>query len=280
VIRRYSFRAAATTVLALATTSACSTTRVGNGDRADRTARVLVYNMHAGKDAKGVDNLQRIATLVDSLGADIVLLQEVDRNTTRSGKVDQPATLSRLTGLHAAFGNSLDFQGGEYGIAILSRWPISSDTTVRLPVVPPQERSGGSYEPRAALRVIIDAPGGPLAVVNTHLDPTGDDHWRRQEIRTVLSIVSTLRGRGVPTLMGGDLNSTPESATQDTVRAATLRDAWTTCGQGDGLTYPADSSVKRIDYLYLTGSATCTNAVVVRTDASDHRPLFVTVRNW
>ena len=269
--------AAAVAAIALAATAACSTSRLGSGDR---TARVLVYNMHAGKDAKGVDNLQRIAALIDSLRADIVLLQEVDRNTTRSGKVDQPATLSRLTGLHAAFGNSLDFQGGEYGIAILSRWPISFDTTVRLPVVPPQERSGGSYEPRAALRVIIDAPSGPLAVVNTHLDPTGDDHWRRQEVRTVLAIVASLRGRGVPTLMGGDLNSTPESATQDTVRTAGLRDAWTTCGQGSGLTYPADSSVKRIDYLYLSGSATCTSAVVVRTDASDHRPLFVTVRDW
>ena len=270
----------AATIAVLATAAACRTSGLGSAARGDRTARVLVYNMHAGKDAKGVDNLQRIAALVDSLRADIVLLQEVDRNTTRSGKVDHPATLSRLTGLHAAFGNSLDFQGGEYGIAILSRWPISSDTTVRLPVVPPQERSGGSYEPRAALRVIIDGPGGPLAIVNTHLDPTGDDHWRRQEIRTVLAIVASLRGRGIPTLMGGDLNSTPESATQDTVRAAGLRDSWTTCGRGDGLTYPADSSVKRIDYLYLSGSATCTDAVVVRTEASDHRPLLVTVRSW
>jgi endonuclease/exonuclease/phosphatase family metal-dependent hydrolase len=261
----------------LATLAACSTARVGSGDR---TARVLVYNMHAGKDAKGVDNLQRIAALVDSVHADIVLLQEVDRNTQRSGRVDQPATLARLTGLHAAFGNSLDFQGGEYGIAILSRWPISFDTTFRLPVEPPQARSGGSYEPRAALRAIIDAPGGPLAVVNTHLDPTADDHWRRQEIRTVLSLVAALRGRGIATLAGGDLNSTPESATQDTVRASGLRDAWSVCGNGAGLTYPADSSVKRIDYLYLTGSATCTSAVVIRTEASDHRPLFVTVRNW
>ena len=236
--------------------------------------------MHAGKDAKGVDNLARIASLVDSVRADVVLLQEVDRNTERSGRVDQPAALARLTGFNAAFGKSLDYQGGEYGIAVLSRWPISSDTTYRLPVEPPQERSGGSYEPRAAVRVIIAAPGGPLAVVNTHLDPLGDDRWRRQEIRTVLAIVASLRSRGIPTLAGGDFNSTPESATQDTVRAAGLRDAWTTCGQGDGLTYPADSSVKRIDYLFLTGAATCSNAVVVRTDASDHRPLLVTVRNW
>ena len=256
--------------------AACRTAGVSSGDR---VARVLVYNMHAGKDAKGVDNLARIASLVDSLRADIVLLQEVDRNTQRSGRVDQPATLAKLTGHHVAFGKSLDFQGGEYGIAIMSRWPISSDTTFHLPVEPPQERSGGSYEPRAALRVMLATPHGPLAVVNTHLDPSGDDRWRRQEIRTVLAIVDSLRRRGVPTLAGGDLNSTPESTTQETVRSAGLRDAWTMCGQGDGLTYPADSSVKRIDYLYLTGSAACREAVVVHSEASDHRPVFLIV-HW
>ena len=263
--------------LVILTPAACATTRQA---APERVARVLVYNMHAGKDATGVDNLQRIATLVDSVDADIVLLQEVDRNTTRSGRVDQPATLARLTGRHVAFGKSLDYQGGEYGIAILSRWPITSDTTLPLPIDPPQPRSGGSYEPRAALRVTIAAPGGPLAVVNTHLDASGDDRWRRQEIRTVIAIVDSLRSRGVPTLAGGDINSTPESEVQATARGAGLRDAWSACGSGAGLTYPADSAVKRIDYLYLTGSATCSGAAVITSQASDHRPVLFIVRNW
>ena len=264
-----------TTVVAGTTFAACASARLSAGER---VARVLVYNMHAGKDAKGVDNLARIAALVDSLRADIVLLQEVDRNTQRSGGVDQPAVLAKLTGHHVAFGKSLDYQGGDYGIAIMSRWPIQSDTTYRLPVDPPQQRSGGLYEPRTALRAIVATPNGPLAVLNTHLDPSGDDKWRRQEIRTFVAIVDTLRQRGIATVAGGDLNSTPESTTQQTVRAAGLRDAWTICGQGEGLTYPADSSVKRIDYLYLTGAATCRDAVVITTDASDHRPVFLTVR--
>ena len=257
--------------------SACAAPRQASPER---TARVLVYNIHAGKDAGGVDNLARVAALVDSVNADIALLQEVDRNTTRSGRVDQPATLARLSKRHVAFGKSLDFQGGEYGIAVLSRWPIVSETTFALPVDPPQARSGGSYEPRAALRVIIAAPGGPLAVVNTHLDASNDDRWRRQEIRTVIAIVDSLRARDVPTFAGGDINSTPESAVQAMARSAGLRDAWSVCGTGAGLTYPADSAVKRIDYLYLTGSATCAGGVVVQTMASDHRPVLVTIRNW
>lgn len=240
-----------------------------------REIRVLVYNVHAGKDAAGVDNLSRVADLVRAVNADIVLLQEVDRRTRRSGGVDQPDILARRTGFAFAFGKTLDYDGGEYGIALLSRWPITRDTLVRLPVDPPQRRSGGSYEPRGAHRVTVRAPGGDVEVINTHLDASRDDHYRRQEIRTLLALARDARPAA---LVGGDMNSTPESDVQAEPRAAGLRDAWLDCGRGDGYTYPADTPVKRIDYLYLTGTATCTTAIVLETTASDHRPLLVTVR--
>ena len=257
--------------------AACASGTRARSD-APRTVRVLVYNIHAGKDAHGADNLARVAELVRQSGADLVLLQEVDRGTRRSGGVDQPAVLGGLTGYAAAFGRTLDYDGGEYGIAILSRWPIARDTLVHLPVDPPQARAGGSHEPRGALRATVAAPGGEIAVVNTHLDASRDDVWRTQEIRTVLAIADSLRAAGVATLVGGDFNSTPESAVQDATRSAGLRDAWLSCGRGDGLTFPADSAIKRIDYLYLTGSARCDEATVPRSDASDHRPLLVRVR--
>ena len=242
------------------------------------TVSVLVYNMHAGKDARGGDNLERVAALVRQVGADVVLLQEVDRLTTRSGGVDQPAVLGRLTGYHVAFGRTLDYQGGGYGIAVLSRAPIVRDTLVRLPVDPPQERAGGAREPRGALIATIDLPGAALRVVNTHLDASREDRWRLQEIVTVLDIARGASSSDAwATLVGGDFNSTPESATQSEVRRAGLRDAWDACGTGAGLTYPADSAVKRIDYLFLTGHAGCTEARVLASDASDHRPLLVRV---
>ena len=134
-------------------------------------ARVLVYNIHAGKDAPGVGNLTRVAELIRSTNADVVLLQEVDKGTKRSGNVDQPAVLAAQTGFHVAFGSALDYDGGKYGVAILSRWPIVSDTLFHLPVAPPQDRGAGSMEPRGALRAIIASPKGPLAVINTHRSP-------------------------------------------------------------------------------------------------------------
>ncbi|MEO7822914.1 MAG: endonuclease/exonuclease/phosphatase family protein [Gemmatimonadaceae bacterium] len=241
--------------------------------------RVLVYNIHAGKDAKGVDNLARVAEIVRSTGADIALLQEVDRGTTRSGKVDQLEVLSRLTGFHAAFGKTLDYQGGDYGIAVLSRWPINRDSLIRLPVDPPQERSGGVYEPRGALQAVIQVHGAPLEILNTHVDASREDFYRKQEMTTILrlatrSIIDVRRS----TLVGGDLNAEPGSAVIELVRDSPLRDAWPECGQGPGLTYPADRPIKRIDYLLLPVGWRCVRGAVIETEVSDHRPVIFTLR--
>lgn len=237
----------------------------------------MVYNIHAGKDAKGVPNLDRVAALVKSTNADLVLLQEVDKGTKRSGNVDQPAELSKLTGMHVSFGSALDYDGGKYGVAILSKWPIASDTLFHLPVEPPQTRSGGSMEPRGALRAIVNSPYGRLAVINTHLDASGDDRWRKQEADSIVSLVTQTKRTSDMVLVGGDFNSTPESAVQTSVRNAGLRDSWNECASGDGYSYPDGVPVKRIDYLFLTGAIRCSDAHVIDNQASDHRPVFFEV---
>ncbi|MEO8333946.1 MAG: glycoside hydrolase family 3 N-terminal domain-containing protein [bacterium] len=242
---------------------------------AARAVRVLVYNIHAGKDAPGVDNLLRVAELVRSTNADLVLLQEVDKGTKRSGIVDQTAVLSQMSGLNGAFGSALDYGGGKYGVAILSRWPILEDTLFHLSVDPPQERSGGSHEPRGALRAIVQSPFGRLAVINTHLDATGVDRWRRQEADSIVSLVAQTRRNEGLVIAGGDFNSTPESAVQVAIRKAGLRDSWTECNGGQGFTFPDDTPVKRIDYLFLTGEIRCASALVINTRVSDHRPVLI-----
>ena len=246
-----------------------------------RALRILVYNIHAGTDASGVDNLERVAAIVRASGADVALLQEVDRGTERSGRVDQPARIAELTGFRAAFGKTLDYQGGEYGIAVLSRWTLARDTLVRLPVQPAQQRAGGSYEPRGALRVGVilppDARPETLWVVNTHLDPSRDDHYRRQEAAALVAVAGGLRHRGA-LVVGGDLNATPDAAVLAQLEAGGLRDAWTSCGRGAGFTFPAAAPVKRIDYLLLPAGVRCVDARVLESDASDHRPVLFDLR--
>ena len=267
-------RGAAAIVLAAAcVATACAPHRAAS---AAPPLRVLVYNIHAGTDAAQAPSLERIAAVIRDAGADIVLLQEVDSVVQRTGGVDQVAVLDSLTGLHGVFGRSLDFQGGGYGIAVLSRWPIVADSVVRLPVFPPQERAGGSHEPRSALWVEVAAPGAHLHVINTHLDASRADSARLQEIVEVLRLADDRRRAGDRVLLGGDLNSTPESETQHRVRDAGWQDAWTVCGGvGDGFSYPDGTPRKRIDYLYLGANERCRGAQVIETHASDHRPLLV-----
>lgn len=239
---------------------------------------VVTYNIHAGKDAEQKPNLERVAAVLDTLGADIVLLQEVDRRTARSGGEDQVAELERLTGMRAAFGKSLDYQGGEYGIAALSRWPIESVRVLPLPTEPPLKRSNGSEDPLVALYVVVAAPAGRVHVLNTHLTAEGPGTNRKQQLVGLLAHVRRLVPAGEPLVVGGDFNARPAT---DEIAATTLalEDAWASCGAGAdaGNTFPAHAPDRRIDYLFLRGLH-CDAARVHATTASDHRPLVVRLR--
>ena len=256
----------------VAASAACETLR-----RTPHPIHILVLNMHAGKDAAGHDNLAGVAALVKTTGADLVLLQEVDRGTARSGGIDQVATLQTLTGYTAAFAASLlHYDGGEYGIALLSQGGVGFTATVPLPVSPVQTRAGGSHEPRAALLAFAMVHGAAWRVINTHLDPA-EGTARAQEVTRVAGLAAEQQLAGTPLVAGGDFNSTPGNAVLRPLREAGLRDTWLECGTGEGLTYPADTPVKRIDYLFLAGNLHCSAARVLDSRVSDHRPLLVTL---
>lgn len=238
--------------------------------------RVLSFNIHAGKDAEQQPNLERVAELIRTAGADLVLLQEVDRRTQRANGEDHLAMLGQLTGLHTAFGKSLDYQGGDYGIAILSRFPLDSVRLVPLPVQPPQERSGTSYEPRVGLHAIVRAPARTVHVLNTHLDATAQTTYRHQELINLLAHMRRSIPEGAALIFGGDLNARPETPDLGAL-TFNFTDAWARCGGGGpGFTFPAHAPDRRIDYLLLRG-VRCRSAEVLETRASDHRPLLITI---
>src|SRR3954468_2494324 len=86
--------------------------------------RVLSYNIHHGEGVDGKLDLERIAAVINAVEPDLVALQEVDQRVARTRLIDEPADLARLTKMHVAFGANLALQGGHYGNAVLSRWPI------------------------------------------------------------------------------------------------------------------------------------------------------------
>jgi endonuclease/exonuclease/phosphatase family metal-dependent hydrolase len=150
-------------------------------------------------------------------------------------------------------------------------------------VDPRQRRSGGATTPRVALVAHVAGPaavGGPFVIVDSHIDASRDDRWRRQEAALLAALADSLvRVGGATVLVGGDMNSEPASASQAALTGGVLRDAWVECGGAPddpaARTYPARAPVKRIDYLYLARGMSCRAVRAIADSASDHRPVLV-----
>jgi endonuclease/exonuclease/phosphatase family metal-dependent hydrolase len=281
-------------VTALAAVAALGTSCASAPADTPATFRVMTYNIFAGNDLERQSNLARIAALIDSLQVDVVLLQEVDRRTARSGRVDQAAVLAERTGMHAVFGRSMDFDGGEYGNGILSRWPVQSWRVVPLQpeaaeasghVDPaqsaasqPAQQPGAAQptEPRSVLHVVLDAAGGALHVLNTHVDHRAESAARKAQVLELLAYVADAVPRDARVVFGGDLNARPEAAEVRSL-AVLFSDVWPSCGAGDGPTFRSDAPDRRIDYIMLA-NLQCTAARVLDTTLSDHRPVVADIR--
>jgi endonuclease/exonuclease/phosphatase family metal-dependent hydrolase len=248
-------------VAAASALSACASAR-GSGDK---PVRVLVYNIHAGTDTDRGSNLERVAGVIRDSRADIVLLQEVDRRTRRSGGVDQLDSLERLTGKHGVFGKAIDYDGGEYGLGILSRWEILADSVFSLPVETPHS----GYEARIALVARVAFPSDPIRVVNTHLDASRETYRNQQT-----TALGRIGAGSAASLIGGDLNSEPEDGVITMLASVGFRDLYAGCGPAPGFTFPVARPTKRIDYLLASSRWRCVSASVLPADASDHRAVM------
>lgn len=132
--------------------------------------------------------------------ADVYLLQEVYRSD--SGIV-MPAAFAERHGLHLIYAPAYRLkQGGEIGLAILSRYPIRESQIIPLPAFDLTFRS----RQRIALEAIADAPSGPLTILNVHLDTRISFAQRKQQLEPLLERLSHDASRAV---IGGDFNTNP-----------------------------------------------------------------------
>ncbi len=228
----------------------------------DADLRLMTYNI-----LHGALGLQAIAAQIRAQQPDVIHLQEVDVHARRSGVVDQPAELARLTGLtHYAFDPVLDFEdGGQYGTAFLSRYPFD---VVLSHLLPP------SHHDRRLFVIDVTGPSGQVhRIGGTHLsfDPQYQD-------KQVTSLLDACRRASVGAILG-DLNITPYNS----LYARFLRDyddAWTKAqsrSPARGLTFPATAPTVRIDYVFVK-NRTVLKAQVPDTRASDHRPVVAHTR--
>jgi endonuclease/exonuclease/phosphatase family metal-dependent hydrolase len=176
--------------------------------------------------------------------------------------VNQPAELGRQLERHAAFAPFMDYGGGKYGLAILSRFPIRQVHEVPLPK---------GNEPRTALAVEVVLPNNQVIMaVNIHFDWVRDDTFRYRQAEL---LAAYLEGLTMPYVLVGDFNDTPPSRTLQLMRIVSTEAE----KQGPQTnTYPADKPSKQIDYLFVGPQARWNilkTEVVDEPVASDHRPV-------
>ncbi len=227
--------------------------------------RVLSYNIH---HAEGVDrklDVERIARIILSVKPDVVALQEVDRKVKRTGSVDQPAELARLTEMNIVFGANIELQGGHYGNAVLSRFPITRHKNHLLPNIDGSEQRG-------VIEAEMRLPNSDqtLLLLATHLDFRPDQRERLASAKFINELIADHPQH--PALLAGDLNATPDSETLQL-----LGTKWIRTNEVPMATVPVDQPRRQIDFI-LHRPANRWKVVEVKVldeaIASDHRAIF------
>ncbi len=224
------------------------------------TLRVLTYNIHHGRAMDGKFDYDRLAKTIGNLNPDVVALQEVDNKTERASGVDIAAKLGSLLKMNHVFGNALYYSGGQYGEAILSRFPLEDIKAHHLPF-----RFGN--EPRTALaaRVIPDNGIPEFIFVGTHLCHQSGE--TRLEQTKELNQLFTSKNK-LPIIVAGDLNSRPDSEEMQVL----LKENWV----------DAVAPKSQIDYILLRKNDLWEIVETIIVDepvVSDHDPVL-TILKW
>jgi endonuclease/exonuclease/phosphatase family metal-dependent hydrolase len=235
---------------------------------AQSTLRVAAYNVKHGLGMDGRIDLERIADVLRPLGADVITLQEIDRGAERTGGVDQAATLGALLGMSAHFGAFMPYQGGAYGMAVLTWLPVVAVNNVRLP---------DGEEPRTALevQVAVGVEGRTVSVVGIHLYRTPEE--RRAQADSLSAYLDSIEH---PVVLAGDFNSQRGDVV---LRTLTEHDWFVVDKTDDPATFPSDTPAREIDFVMLRPASAfevVEHRVLAETLASDHRPLLFVVRLW
>jgi endonuclease/exonuclease/phosphatase family metal-dependent hydrolase len=249
--------------------------------------RLATFNiLHGRSPADGRVDLDRFGAAVADLDADVLALQEVDRDQPRSHGADLTAVAAEAMGapehrfvatlhgtpdLWSAATGDLQPRTASYGIALLTRLPVLSWHALALPGlrgqvpirVPSQRRPIlVRDEPRAAVAAVVDTPQGPVTVVATHL--TFIPGWNAVQLRRLVRMVRDLPR---PVVVMGDLNL-EEPAAVRLSRMSPLASA---------PTFPVDDPRRQIDHILADGPIRATDGRAVDTGLSDHRALLADV---
>ncbi len=234
---------------------------------------VLCYNIHHANPPSRADfiDLEAIANVIRKDQPHLVALQEVDVFTNRSGKtINQAEELGRMTGMKAFFAKAIDYDGGDYGVAILSKFPMEMMKNTNLPTA-----VGSGGEPRTLATAVITLPQGrKIVFASTHLDAQRPDTNRYLQMNRIVEI---LQQEKLPVVIAGDFNAVP-----GTRIIKILDDQFTrTCVTNCGFTVSQINPIRTIDFIAYKPAASFSvveHQVIDEKYASDHLPVRAVVK--
>lgn len=227
--------------------------------------KILSYNLRFGELA----SLEELASFIKSQNPDIVALQEVDVNTNRpraphqNGK-DFITELGFRTEMLTAYGKTIPYYGGYYGIAILSKYPLAKVERIYLP----KTKSGN--EQRAVLVADVEYREGEfITFASTHISYADADERQVQ----VEKLNEILLEKSSPIIVAGDFNAYPDSKVINEGMSA-----WKTVSNMEP-TVPANAAKNTIDYIfcYPKDKWTGIEAFTYNVQLSDHLPISAIV---
>ena len=228
--------------------------------QAQHTLKLMTYNIRNATGMDGVCNFQRIANVINNASPDVVAVQEVDSVTNRSNQKYVLGEIAERTQMHACFAPAIDFDGGKYGIGLLSKKAPIHLQTMALPG-------------REEARTLILAEFEDYIYCCTHLSLTEEDRMKSLDILKAFAI-----SYKKPLFWAGDMNAEPES---DFIKE--LQKDFRILSDPKQHTFPAPAPKETIDYVAAfkqndKGFAVVSSEVVNEPVASDHRPIVVELR--
>lgn len=230
-----------------------------------QTVKVMSYNIHHGADREETDRLHEMGSFIKNSGADIIALQEVDSVCTRTKGVDQMKILAAITGMHYAFVRHYAYQGGAYGMGILSRYPILNIRNKRLTLLK------GTKSSSTAMIVadIVISKSKKVIMASAHFALDDSSRWVQAQ-----EVVDYLRQEKMPVIFVGDLNAKPEAP-----EINYLKKYFVDTDTGNVFTFPAPHAERKIDYIFVKKSnlKRVKNYRVFINDLSDHLPVMADI---
>lgn len=228
--------------------------------QAQHTLRLMTYNIRNANGMDDICNFQRVANVINNASPDVVAIQEVDSMTRRSGQKYVLGEIAERTQMHACFAPAIKFDGGKYGIGLLTK-----QVPLRLQAIP--------LPGREEARILILAEFEDYIYCCTHLSLTEEDRMKSLEI--VKSFTASYKK---PLFLAGDMNAEPES---DFIKE--LQKDFQILSNPKQSTYPAPDPKETIDYITAlksnaNGFALISSQVLDEPMASDHRPILVELR--